>query len=391
MRYRAIIEAPAGLAAFSLYVHGGRHCRPPISRMGNKAGYAHVLAALAGIRPGDGAGAYVWAEADADVRALLRAYPDAAALMRIAEIIRGWRDEEPRALWERLRAERKERGPVVDDTPAGWIVSVAWGSTGQWCGPDRGGACGSHPPGWVGSITLDGLTDRCHRLAEYAQVVASNRLIHVTGPDLRNTGAGGTTFGGEAFATPAVEVAGAFERVAGWSWVQARSVLHKGERAGYMPGGDEDGSGRWVVSQEGVAAAYSVTARASRWPPVAVLAALPDAETLSALLGTPGDLSGVLVYSDPDYRDTTGYAATCRDIIPALALGWSALGARVMVSESVPVPELTAHGWTAENIAGERKGQKRTFAANAGESVTMNFEPAVRMERREQVPMWGSR
>lgn len=389
MRYRAIIEAPAGLAAFSLYVHGGRHCRPPISRMGNKAGYAHVLAALAGIRPGDGAGAYVWAEADADVRALLRAYPDAAALMRIAEIIRGWRDEEPRALWERLRAERKERGPVVDDTPAGWIVSVAWGSTGQWCGPDRGGACGSHPPGWVGSITLDGLTDRCHRLAEYAQVVASNRLIHVTGPDLRNTGAGGTTFGGEAFATPAVEVAGAFERVAGWAWEQGHTSPDGRLAAQYLnPEGNAEGSWKapprdWLATR--------CDRLASRWPPVAVLAALPDAETLSALLGTPGDLSGVLVYSDPDYRDTTGYAATCRDIIPALALGWSALGARVMVSESVPVPELTAHGWTAENIAGERKGQKRTFAANAGESVTMNFEPAVRMERREQVPMWGSR
>ena len=43
----------------------------------------------------------------ADVAALLRCYPDAAMLQRVAEIIRGWADEEPRALWERLRAESR--------------------------------------------------------------------------------------------------------------------------------------------------------------------------------------------------------------------------------------------------------------------------------------------
>ena len=123
MRYRCITEEPAGLAAFSLWVHGGPRCRPPISRMGNKAGYAHALGALAGIRAGEGAGAYVWAEADADVRALLRAYTDADALRRIAEIIRGWADEEPRALWERLRAERKARPPAGDEGVAGWVVA----------------------------------------------------------------------------------------------------------------------------------------------------------------------------------------------------------------------------------------------------------------------------
>ena len=110
---RAFVEAPAGLAAVSLRLHGGQHCRPPISRMGNKAGYSAVILAALGLRSGEGAGAYVWAESDPDVRALLRAYPDADMLRRIADIIRGWKDEEPRALWERLRAERKARGPAV--------------------------------------------------------------------------------------------------------------------------------------------------------------------------------------------------------------------------------------------------------------------------------------
>ena len=115
-RPRLFAELPAGLAAVSLRLHGGRHCRPPISRMGNKAGYADSILDALGLRSGSGADAYLWAEADPDVRALLRAYPDAAMLTRIAEIIRGWADEEPRALWERLRAERKARGRRLSRT-----------------------------------------------------------------------------------------------------------------------------------------------------------------------------------------------------------------------------------------------------------------------------------
>jgi hypothetical protein len=136
---RAVCEFPAGLAAVSLRLHGGRHCRPPISRMGNKQGYAEVILDALGLRSGQGAGAYLWAEADPDVRALLRAYPDAAMLTRIAEIIRGWADEEPRALWERLRAERKARGPAVEPDEGG---GVDRGITAHlaWQRPTGGGA-----------------------------------------------------------------------------------------------------------------------------------------------------------------------------------------------------------------------------------------------------------
>ena len=126
MNPRAFCEFPAGLASVSLRLHGGPGCRPPISRMGNKAGYAETILWTLGLTAGKSAGAYVWAEADDDVRALLRAYPDPALLLRVAEIIRGWADEEPRALWERLRAERKARmqGGTGEDT-AGVVASHA--------------------------------------------------------------------------------------------------------------------------------------------------------------------------------------------------------------------------------------------------------------------------
>lgn len=228
-----------------------------------------------------------------------------------------------------------------------------------------------------GAVAVAG---KCHVLAAYATITSSNRLINVSGPDLMNTGKGGTTFGGAEFATPAGDVAEGFERVAGWSWIQARSVLQKGERAGYMPGGDEDGSGRWVVSQEGVAKAYQTTAGASRWPPVIVLPRIPAAEDVAKWLGTPGDLEGCVIYSDPPYENTTGYAANLtRAEVVSVAVEYAAMGATVAVSEAVALPELLALGWHATEITAGRVGQKRTFSKQKQEFLTMNREPSHRV------------
>ena len=99
------VELCAGLAAVSLMLQGGRHARPPVSRMGNKAGYALAILRVMGLRPGQGADRYLWCEPDDGCRALLHAYTDRAMMQEAARIIRSWADEEPRALWERLRAE----------------------------------------------------------------------------------------------------------------------------------------------------------------------------------------------------------------------------------------------------------------------------------------------
>jgi len=236
-----------------------------------------------------------------------------------------------------------------------------------------------------------GLPDACHRLAEYASIVASNRLIHVAGPDLRNTGAGGTTFGGEAFATPAAEVASGFERVAEWALL-ATWAYRKGQpESGFNPGVatgtpvSETSHGANPRHAGLEADLWRPAASASRWPPVAVLATIPDAATLSAMLGTPGDLEGVVIYSDPDYRDTTGYADTCREAIPELARGWDAAGATVCISEAEPLPELP--GWHACEITGGRRGQKRTFSKQQAEWLTMNRSPAATVA--VQVGMFG--
>lgn len=364
-RPRCFLELPAGLASVSLRLHGGWWCRPPISRMGNKAGYAEVILGALGLRSGAGAESYLWAEADPDVRGLLRAYPDAAMLLRIAEIIRGWADEEPRALWERLRAERKSRPPTGDDAAAGWIIEGMWSY--------RQGDIGSGGPVLPGERRQDtsAAAAACKNLANYAQIVASNRLIHVAGDALMNTGNGGTTFGGAEFATPAGDVAGALERLAGWVWEQGHASPDGRLAAQYLnPDGNADGS--WKAPPRAWLP-HRCDRLASRWPPVAVLRTIPAAADVARWLGTPGDLSGCVVYCDPPYLGTTGYAHDLgRDEVIAIARDYDALGAVVCISEAEPAIE----GWHAAEITGGRKGQKRTFSKQQREWLTMNRAPA---------------
>lgn len=273
--------------------------------MGNKAGYAEVILGALGLRSGSGADAYLWAEADPDVRALLRAYPDAAMLTRIAEIIRGWADEEPRALWERLRAERKARGPESAQQTAEWVAvqGVQYGSYPLWTGTSGGfdspaGTLSMHP----------------------------NRL--------------------------------------------------------------PDGGGLWPATASDACAslaAYATIAASSRWPPVAVLSAIPTAADVALWLGTPGDLSGCVVYMDPPYVGTTGYGSNLtRDEVIDHALDFDALGAVVCISEAEPVIDT----WYATEITGGRRGQKRTFSKQQAEYLTMNRPPHATVAT--QVSMFGA-
>lgn len=132
------IELCAGTAAVSLRLHGGEHARPPVSRMGAKTGYANAILRVLGLRPGQGytdGTRYVWCEPDAGVRLLLEAYRDRELALAAAEIIRSWKDEDPRQLWERLRAEGAPKGTTAREVARQswlWIRSVAFK------GPDAG-------------------------------------------------------------------------------------------------------------------------------------------------------------------------------------------------------------------------------------------------------------
>jgi hypothetical protein len=248
--------------------------------MGAKTGYADAVLRVLGLRPGQGAAHYHWCEPDPGVRLLLEAYRDPDLAREAASIIRGWVDEEPRALWERLRAE----------------------------GPPRGA-----DPGDVG--------------------------------------------------VPPREVAR-------WAWVQRRT--HPGNERSFLhqvpvkPVADPAQQGhRWTPEQPA--------------PLFEALPLMPATITPDARGIEPGpDLPpGTVVYADPPYMGTTGYGNDLpRADVVALARRWAAAGATVAISEAEPIGDLTADGWSAVNITGQRVGSKRTFSRQQAEWVTMNRPPA---------------
>jgi hypothetical protein len=143
-----LVELCAGTAALSLRLHRDG-ARPPVSRMGSKAGYADAILRVLGLVPGQRADRYLWCEPDPGVRLLLEAYRDGALAKAAAAIIRSWAGEDPRALWERLRAEGPPRLP------------------------DGGAEAGE--------------------VARWAVIQSSNTMI-VLDENWRNTGKGGSTF-----------------------------------------------------------------------------------------------------------------------------------------------------------------------------------------------------
>ena len=99
------IELCAGTAALSVRLQGGPYARPPVSRMGAKTGYSKAILSIMGLRAGQGAQRYVWAEPDDGCRLLLHAYAEPALARAAARQLEQWVDEDPRALWDRLKAE----------------------------------------------------------------------------------------------------------------------------------------------------------------------------------------------------------------------------------------------------------------------------------------------
>lgn len=136
---KLFVELCAGTAALSLahYAKGAplksrkgafKQVKPPVSRMGSKSGYAEAILDVLGLEPGEGQVAgthYIWCEPDPGCRLLLEAYRDAALAKAAADIIRGWADEDPRALWERLRAEGPPRYPAEAREVARWLFGSA--------------------------------------------------------------------------------------------------------------------------------------------------------------------------------------------------------------------------------------------------------------------------
>jgi 3D (Asp-Asp-Asp) domain-containing protein len=243
--------------------------------MGAKTGYAAPLLRVLGLRPGQRAARYLWCEPDAGVRLLLETYRDADLAREVAAIIRSWADEEPRTLWDRLRAEGPPRCTEAREV-ARWLNLQGW----------------TMQPG--------------------------DRFRHPFG--------------------------------------------------GYSQSGAKSLSGCDGLTSKGLAN----RAEQLRGLPATVA---PDARQVD-----PSTLpSGTVVYMDPPYQDTTGYAHDLpRSQVVELAERWSAAGATVAISEAVGLAADLEGQWFEVDITGERRGQKRTFSRQQREVVTLNRPPAWR-------------
>jgi len=342
------VELCAGTAALSLRLHR-RHARPPVSRMGAKTGYADAILRILGFRPGQGAAHYLWCEPDPGVRLLLEAYRDADLARAAAAIIRGWADEEPRALWERLRAEGPPRGVDPGDVgvPPREVARHIFITSRTIPGSVSKGLTGYD---YIGSReeVPDGSAGRAVSRRALASAVAGI-------PGM------GATVAIDARRVDPREVA---------RWLNIEAWVNNGR---YM-GPDRPAARRavdpgWVASLTGVG-----LARRTDDLPTLPATITPDARAIEPSPDLP---PGTVAYMDPPYVGTTGYGHDLpRADVVALARRWAAAGATVAISEAEPIADLTAEGWHAVRVDGERKGQKRTFSKQQAEWVTMNRPPA---------------
>lgn len=349
-----LVEPFAGMAALSFATMGAK---PPISWMGSKAGYTRVLMELLGLSRHNPPAAYIWGDVGPNVAALATlagaggdardvagwlwvgghenpygndlkpqyANPEGTAdgswkapprdwlatrsqalpLPRAAEvaaIIRGWKDEEPRALWTRLKA-------------AGWPSLM----------PVEGGR-------WLGPCDVE----------EVAGFLAHHVRTHP---------------GGGGFIRPDHKML---------TGSRAGDTFHR-----YLP---ED-------------PAPAIDALPARFPRVACY----QGTATRLVEQLPERLDNVIAYLDPPYSGTTGYkfGGCPREEVLRLALDLHGRRATVAISEAVRLDRELGEGWTAVQIDGERRGQKRTFSVQQHEWVTMNRPPA--RAPGQQIGLWGAR
>ena len=315
-RPRLFVELCAGSAAVSLRLVGGPNANPPIGYMGGKRGYARAILGVLGLRQGLGA-EEVWLNDAGPWGPVWRVLTTPGKAEEVAAIIRGWKNEEPRALWERLKAE-------------GWGELAEAGEVAAWA--------------WVsGHANMTGTQ------------LAPPYLNPEGNPD------------GSWKAPPRDWLASRVEAVARWLVCGAWAYRKGAPDSGFNPGVESGDSWGKDSTAEGLAE------RVASWPtPVRAF----HGSALEVPIPEDCGFDEVFCYIDPPYQDTTGYQHDLpREDVITLARRWSDAGAVVCISEAVPIE---IQGWHHVEITSERKGQKRTFSRQQGEWLTMNREPAWR-------------
>lgn len=346
MTPRLWIEPFAGSAAAALYLLAG--LRPPVGYMGSKRRFAARILAHLGYAAGDGceglllcdAGPWGW---------VWPVLLDPERCLRVAAILRGWRHEDPRKLWDRLVSE-----PIAEDLEemAGrylWIQARSAAQTPVW-----------FADGWVMNARVNGS--------------ATTAARKVCQKGTREDGGGGVSRT-STVATRLEHLAAAFLALSAGSYAQKPVTIRAGawKTAGF--GGLISDASRERGFPErmdlGATSNRVVSIADSRLPHAVVYQG--RAEDIQ-----PWDYHDRdVVYLDPPYQGCTGYAADCaREAVVDLAWAWHNAGATVVISEAVP---LEIERWHHVEItdcarAGLGKGGMVLKAAKR-EWLTMNRSP----------------
>jgi len=442
---KCFMELCAGTAALSVRLVGGKDAKPPVSRMGTKTGYADVILSVLGLYPGLGADSFVWCEPDDGVRGLLMAYCQPTVLREAAAILRGWKDEEPRTLWERLRAELKA-GAAVDGAEGVaklcMVIGSSFGGSADrfygWFNPESDAAIARLGAGYIARLVAengrdakgrplaksgghpDVMAPRLERMAERTYpptfIARDGRAVTPEEVALMMVVKGNSVFGKDGFAATKTgsgadrrphsveDFAARLDDAPTWPPVtivaDGRAVTPE-EVARFMvlwgmsirnvgPDGSMD-----LHKMQGAPATETFGAIIPLWEPLAgrleengEIGWPPVTITDDARTITPNKLpEGVIVYMDPPYLDTTGYKHDLsREEVIRMARLWSDAGATVCISEQTTIPELIADGWHGVQISFARKGQKRTFSEQQDEYLTINCKP--HFIPREPEPMF---
>lgn len=397
------IEPCCGSAAVTLKLVGGPSARPPVSWQGGKQGYAEPILWALGLRSGQGADAVLLNDLG-PWSMVWRGLCTPGGPEAVAEVIREWVDEDPRALWERLRDE-----PVPPDDVG---ASAAWLclQSGNFGGKEVGMGSGRFRPdsysdvteverarGFVARLRPDIIAGRLAEAPPPEVAHAAARALVLTAGTHGSAETGG--FRGAHSLRPAVD-----------GFIPSRDSVAVGTARIRMPEGclvlsqdaatiDPRSVARWLFLMrgsfsgkdpsagighpEGLAAsdrfggvrpsAEILSAWLEAHRPFAAATASADA---SAMVPDGGLPDGTVVYLDPDYQGTTGYAHTMpRDSVLETAERWRAAGAVVAVSEAEPLP---MPGWHHVEITAARKGQRRAFSRQQAEWLTMSSPPRWR-------------
>lgn len=334
------IELFAGTSALSRVLIGGMagnrpRIESPVGYMGAKNDLGALILHKAQLRPGSGAWKITLSDAST-IGGVTRIVLGPEG-QRVADTLREWRGEDPRALWDRLR----EEGPPED--PARFAASWLW---------LQARAASGVPVWWRGIelVSFNGDGNGPYRAWQKSALAPRE-------PELVSMDGHGR---GPYLAWQAT----------GRSAAAPQLVRADGEGPPTQKGRDVDGALGGIRSTVTIARRIEAMRTAMCGHKIEILGM--RAEHCAGLLyGDIGDAVAagirVVVYMDPPYQGATGYELKCpRDTVLGMAMDLRRAGAEVIVSEAEGLP---LKGWHQVQLPSRRKPEWLTMSHPPGQAV----------------------